>query len=137
MGHPQYKTSAGASLADVPAAALGNFGANGSGPVVVDPEPAGIAGDGTPCGAVGRPVIRLALEFLSGAGMDWWADLFASRTALTATLWLEAWDPRAAAWVTYTGLLTRPKFNRVDPGNSAAATLFYDVSIEMIECVAA
>lgn len=137
MGHPQYKTSAGGAAADIPVAALGHCGESGNGPVVVDPEASEQTVSGLPCGAVGRPTWELAVEAMTGAGLDFWQDLFAARAATYVTMWLEAWDPRAATWTWWTGYLLRPTWQSVEPGGNAASTFFRGVTLRMIELQAA
>lgn len=137
MAHPQYKTSAGGAAADVPAASLGHFGEGGNGPVILDPEATEQTVSGLPCGAVGRPTLELAVETMTGAGLDFWQDLFASRAATYVQLWLEAWDPRTNAWSWWTGYLQRPAIQGVEPGATAAATVFRGVTIRLVEAQAA
>ena len=99
------------------------------------PEAADRDGMGNPCGAVGLPRIVVRSSIMTGTGWNWWQAFFANATALSAAISVTAFDPRTGTWPKWAGTLIRPTAGNVQPGATAARTLYQDVEI-VIEQVA-
>ena len=122
----------GASWEAISDAAL--YGTYGGTYHVEYPAATDVAVDGTPCGAVGKPRIIIQIPWLTDTGFDFWRDRFASTTAPSAALSIEAWDPRTGTVVKWAGILQRPTFDGISVGSSAGQTIYRNVRILVSEC---
>jgi hypothetical protein len=93
-------------------------------------------GSGVPCGAFGKPRIRISTPRMDDAGMAFWRGFFASVDATSASISIEARDPRTGVTEKWVGLLKWPTYDSVSWGSSAAKTAYRNVRIEITECVA-
>ena len=127
----QYKTTSGGAATDVPVEAW----PRDDGTVFVEyPKATELDGLGAPCAAIGKPRIVFRSSELTGAGIDFWQDLFSTSTAESVTIWLTAFNPRSKAWGWWTGTLLRPKFSDPSPAASLDDTIFRDVEIIVNNC---
>jgi hypothetical protein len=135
MANLQYRKKITDSWADVPSAALqGTY----EGMLAIQyPEANEMDGLGRPCGAIGFPTVQINATVMNACGMVFWQGLFDTAAAVSASMYLKAFNPRvvvggATAWTTGSGYLCRPKYSRVKPGGDSAdlnRTLYFDVEI--------
>lgn len=92
--------------------------------------------DGTQAAATGKPRIVIVAPLMTDTGMAFWRARFASATARTAAISIEAWDPQAGAVAKFAGVLQRPTYDSISVGASAGATIYRNVRIEIWECAA-
>lgn len=132
MTRPRWKTD-GAWVEIAAAACTGSY--NG-GWRVVYPQATEFTGDGTPCGAIGRPEILIELPWLTDTGMAFWRAPFASATSTSASISIEAFNPRTGATEKWLGTLHWPIFSGVGQGAVAGQTQYRGVRIRITGCVA-
>jgi hypothetical protein len=134
MADFQYKSSSGANWADVDKYAY--HGTYAGTLHVVYPEPQERTIAGRVCAAVGLPYIQLQSTIMTACGLNWWQSQFATSTTVDTEFWLSGFNPRTGLWSKWTGWLERPRYGRVQIGNSNVGTLYSDVEITLSQAVA-
>src|SRR5574343_987868 len=120
---PNYKT--GGNWVAITAAALWSI--YGGTYEVAYPPTTAETGLGVPCGAFGKPKIKIGAPRMDDSGMGFWRGFFSGPTAQAASISIEARNPRTGSVEKWAGQLKWPTYDSVSWGSTAAKTIYHNV----------